>query len=123
MKEFYSYVNSVVIGGTNPQEKTDTIKIGADADFIIKKISISATNDKATIFIKDTSSTKEWFSEPIEIRNLAGNYGANSRPNVLFAPKRVRANNTITIIYRNEGTAENKIQFVIEGYREKPKSF
>ena len=121
MKEFYSYVNTINIGGTEPNEKTDIIKIGADADFVIKKISIYATNDNATIFIKDTSTSKEWFSEPIMLKNLAGNYSNNSKPNILFAPKRVRANNTITITYRNEGTNTNKIQFVLEGYREKPR--
>jgi len=119
-KEYYFYVLDAVLsaGGVGSPDLTDYIRIGADADFVVKKVSISATNDKAKIFIKDTSTATDWQSSALEIKNFAGNYGLNSRPNTLFVEKRVKGNNTLTIVLNNPDAVENVIQIVLEGYKD-----
>ena len=84
IKEHYSYGQSLTMGvaGTTTVQN---ILIGADADFVVERISITSPNFTShTIFLKDTSSSREWTSIPIRLDNFAGNYGVNSSPKILY---------------------------------------
>ena len=116
IKEHYSYAQNFTMGvaGTTTVQN---ILIGADADFVVERISITSPNFVThTIFLKDTSSSREWTSIPVFLNNFAGNYGVNNSPKILFKPKRIYANNSLTITLVSAGA--DTVQIVFEGYRE-----
>ena len=116
IQELYFYSVEKTLGANATEDLP--ISISADADFVVKRISISADDYSSKIRIIDTSSAREWFSKPIRLDHLAGNYGANSRPNSLFTPKRIPANNTLTITVQNTSSSPNTVSITLEGYRE-----
>lgn len=119
-KEHYEYSNNFTLGAGVGAQIQDTIKISADANFVIKRISITTSDNlkNDTIFVRDSSSSKEWFQNPIRIDNYSGNYADNSSPKFLFQPKRIMANCSIEFTFTNTGGVARTIQVVLEGYRE-----
>lgn len=113
MKEMYSYSGSAVVAINS--QATITIPISADSNFLIKRIHITATSDSATIQIVDTSDSKNWFSQAVPIRHLAGSFVSQQIPNRLLTPKMLFANTNISIILTDTSGVQNTIAITFEG--------
>lgn len=87
--------------------------IKEDADFVCTKITGISTGD-GYVQIKDTNRGLDWQQGATRISNLVGN---GQFPNVLIAPRFIRANTNLTITWTNNTAPANTLTLFFHGYK------
>jgi len=87
--------------------------IDADADFTVDKV-YSDENGAFRVMILDTTSTYQWFSDPIRSANF---FGSAEYPNELPQSIDLKRNTQLKIEIEDLSGAANAGELVFEGYR------
>ena len=93
------------------QTVTATVSIDKDSDFIVNKITGSATGG-ALVTIQDTGRDRQWMNTATHIRNLIG---SGAFPNVLAAPRFVPRGAAVSISIQDLSGATNNVELNLIG--------
>jgi hypothetical protein len=115
-KQFYIYVVNISL--VSNQTLDTALEISADADFIIEKISITATSTNVNFRFFDTGSSREWTNGYINLANLCPEPALNGR-NLLKLPEPIKLSKktTLKITAQDTSGSNNDIQIALIGYK------
>lgn len=125
-RDFFIYaanIETLAVGGTD----TDTIRIQADADFILQKLTYHAdiagalqvSADRVlpnvSVQLTDTGSNRQLFIEPIPIPSI---FGSGQLPFILPNPRLIRKTSVLQVDFTSfEAVETPNIRLAFIGYK------
>jgi len=113
-KQFYIYVVDINLLGN--QILDTALEISGDADFVITKISITATSKQVNFRFFDTGSSREWTNGLINLENLTPD---GFQRNMIELPEHLKLakKTTLKITAQDTSGSPNSIQIAFVGYK------
>jgi hypothetical protein len=125
LRDWFQYSVSVTFTATN-QRLPLTINLQSDADYVIVKLMADSSDDAgpgsttrpvrggALVNVTDQGSQRQLFDQQ---QPLSSTFGTAQRPFILPMVHRCPRNGTIILDVTNQGTATQRIDFVLGGYK------
>jgi hypothetical protein len=107
--EWFQNALNVTIGGNAGANQT--LRIDADADFLVRKIMATQAVNFA-VQISDSASKDQWSDQLVDMGNIAGKA---TFPNWLPKPKLLTANSSVSFQFQDLSGTGGTFQMVLEG--------